>query len=237
MRKVSVSHETYVKSLILAMDSKEAKITVKKTARYYTLGKDITRAERIWFACHGYGQLGKYFIRKFAVLDAERNFVIVPEGLNRFYLDGFSGRVGATWMTKEARLDDIKDYVNYLDDLHMALGLDALPEGRELIHFGFSQGVATAARYIAFGKIKPQRAVFWAGSFPPDMTPEDPKGALKNLPVYTCTGDEDPFVTEEKIAAGQALLRQHCENINDFRFRGKHDIPGEALLRLEKLFP
>lgn len=218
------------------MDSKEAKITVKKTARYYTLGTDITRAKRIWFACHGYGQLGKYFIRKFAVLDPETNFIIVPEGLNRFYLEGFSGRVGATWMTKEARLDDITDYVHYLDDLHRALGLDRLSEGRELIHFGFSQGVATAARYIAFGKIKPQRAVFWAGSFPPDMNPEDPKGALKNLPVYACSGDEDPFATEEKIAAGKALLTQHCEDITDVRFRGKHDIPGDALLRLEKLF-
>lgn len=218
------------------MDLKEAKILTTKTARYFTLGNDITRAKRIWFTCHGYGQLSKYFIRKFSALDREVNFVIAPEGLNRFYLEGFSGRVGATWMTKEARLDDIKDYVNYLDDLHRALGLDRLPKGSELIHFGFSQGVATAARYIAFGKVKPHRAVFWAGSFPPDMHPEDPTGALKNLPVYACSGDEDPFVNEEKIAEGQALLKQHCTDITEFRFRGKHDIPDTALLSLEKLF-
>ena len=36
---------------------------------------------------------------------------MAPEGLSRFYLEGFSGKVGATWMTREDRLNDIDNYL------------------------------------------------------------------------------------------------------------------------------
>src|SRR5690554_3872961 len=37
--------------------------------------------------------------------------------MHRFYRKGTQGRVGASWMTKEARLDDIEDNHKYLDKL------------------------------------------------------------------------------------------------------------------------
>ena len=40
--------------------------------------------------------------------------IIAPQGLHKFYLEGTSGRVGASWMTKENREDDIKNYLVYL---------------------------------------------------------------------------------------------------------------------------
>jgi hypothetical protein len=46
--------------------------------------------------------------------------IIAPEGLSRFYRKGFSGDVVASWMTKDDRLDDMEDYVRYLNDLHLA---------------------------------------------------------------------------------------------------------------------
>ena len=49
-------------------------------------------------AFHGYGQLAKYFIRDFESLGPE-HVAIVPEGLHRFYREGMSGRVVASWMT------------------------------------------------------------------------------------------------------------------------------------------
>ena len=94
------------------------KIKISKTAKYTTYGNP-DKASIIIFALHGYGQLVQFFIRKFQVLDAEQYFVVAPEGLHRFYLKGSSGRVGASWMTKEERQSDIEDYINYLDDLFM----------------------------------------------------------------------------------------------------------------------
>ncbi len=217
------------------MEAKIANITVQKTARYATLGEDITKAERIWFVCHGYGMQAQYFIRKFGGLDMRRNFIIAPEGLHRFYLEGFTGRVGATWMTKEARLDDIDDYIRYLDALHEALGLDALDKGQQLFHFGFSQGVATISRYIAMGRHRAHKAVFWAGTFPPDLNPVQCRQAFEGLPVYTAMGDSDPFSKElhrqnnTRHFEAMGIIPTHMD------FQGGHDILPDSLRKIEIL--
>jgi predicted esterase len=217
------------------MEVKEAKIITSKTARYCTLGSDITAAKRIWFACHGYGMLSRYFIRKFAALDPVANFVIAPEGLQRFYLEGFSGRVGATWMTREQRLDDITDYVHYLNLLHESLGLHTRAENQQLIHFGFSQGVATMARYIAMGKYKPDVAAFWAGTFPPDLPPTEAMQAFHHIPTYTLVGNTDPFVGDDDRSNNNLHFDRLKLKPVHIDFNGGHDIDSYALLQLEIL--
>jgi hypothetical protein len=86
-------------------------IIVTKTARYFISGEPSESIEQVWFVCHGYAQLANYFIRNFEILNDGKNLIIAPEGLNRFYWKGFSDRVVASWMTKEDREDDIKDYL------------------------------------------------------------------------------------------------------------------------------
>lgn len=211
------------------MSAKIHHITAAKTVRYATLGEDITKARRIWFACHGYGQLVPYFIRKFAPLDRAENFVVAPEGLSRFYLEGFSGRVGATWMTKEERLTDIADYVNYLNHLHEMLGIHTRRQDQKLIHFGFSQGVATISRYIAMGLYKPDKAVFWAGTFPPDLDVARAKPAFEHLEVHSLVGNADPFSTPEREALHTAHLDGFGIKPVRHRFAGGHDILSDPL--------
>jgi len=209
-------------------------IAVKKTARYYTHGKDITRAHRIWFVLHGYGQLAKYFIKSFEHLDPEQNYVIAPEGFHRFYLEGFSGRVGASWMTKEARLDDIRDYVNYLDSVYEALNIS---REIEVILLGFSQGVATATRWIAMSeKARFDRLVFWAGSFPPDINPEKAMTSLGKIPVHCVIGDKDPFINQEQIESTENHLKKLNINPKWHRYSGDHRIPAVALKEVIKTF-
>lgn len=96
--------------------SNSTKLTIEKTAKIATWGN--SHAPNVWFCLHGYGQLSEYFIKGFENLDPNEHYVIAPEGLHRFYLRGTSGRVGASWMTKEERLDDINDYVKYLDQVY-----------------------------------------------------------------------------------------------------------------------
>jgi len=68
---------------------------IRKTVRYYSLGKAAKNVKHLWFVLHGYGQLGRYFIRHFSSLKAEERLIVAPEAPNRFYLAGTGGRVGA----------------------------------------------------------------------------------------------------------------------------------------------
>lgn len=97
---------------------KEENILVHKTARYFTEGKLCNKTKQIWFVLHGFGMDAKNFLQSFALLFSDKVLFVAPEALNRFYIKGHSGRVGATWMTKEDRQNEIKDYINYLDSLY-----------------------------------------------------------------------------------------------------------------------
>ncbi len=94
-------------------------IFISKKARYWTLGNP--NSEKIIYVLHGYGQLAEYFIKNFEPLVELGFYVVAPEGTQRFYLNGTSGRVGASWMTKELREIDIEENNNYLASLHLEI--------------------------------------------------------------------------------------------------------------------
>src|ERR1051325_8249497 len=116
-------------------------IRIEKTARYFILGD--AGASSVWCVCHGYAQLASYFIKNFEPLNNGDNMIVAPEGLHRFYWQGYSGRVVASWMTKEDRLDDINDYVNFLDEVHNDVMKEFKGKKVKVNVLGFSQGVAT----------------------------------------------------------------------------------------------
>ena len=98
---------------------------------------ELTEAtERIWLVFHGYGQLAEYFIKKFEDLDPTKNFIIAPQGLSKYYLQGVYGRVGASWMTKEDRLTEIANQYAYIDEVLKAVGDIS---GKQLIFWIFSR--------------------------------------------------------------------------------------------------
>ena len=75
-----------------------------------------------------------YFIRKFRALFDDL-LVVAPEGMHRFYLQGSSGRVGASWMTKEAREDDIADNLRWLQELDAHISAQYRPKRKLLLGF------------------------------------------------------------------------------------------------------
>lgn len=209
----------------------ENKIGITKTARYYTYG-NINTAKHIWFCFHGYGQLAKFFIRNFHHLDPAENFVVAPEGFHRFYLDGVSGRVGATWMTKEDRLQDIDDYVAYIDLIYSRVIETHRSENQKLIAFGFSQGVATLSRWIAFGKASPDIAVLWGGSFPPDLEPASTQKKFSHIDTYCCIGDSDEYITAGRIDEVKAHFQAMGIDAIWITYRGTHRIPTGEFTRI-----
>jgi hypothetical protein len=91
-------------------------VQVWRTARYYTHGTARASTQEVWLLAHGYGQLADNFLKKFSFLSPEKYWLIAPEALSRFYVDGLgmqNPRVGASWMTKESRETEIEDYIQY----------------------------------------------------------------------------------------------------------------------------
>src|SRR5690349_9508611 len=95
----------------------EHHVTVERTARYYTLGDEANKNKELWIVLHGYRNLARNFIEWFSPIAANA-FIVAPEALSRFYTKGSGGpdspsTVGASWMTREDRLNEIQDHVAY----------------------------------------------------------------------------------------------------------------------------
>lgn len=203
-----------------------AEFEVPKTARYAVLRPERP-VGRIW-ALHGYGQLPEFFLRRFREAAEAGWEVVAPEGLHRFYLEGTSGRVGASWMTKEARESDMADYVRYLDALHAELPASAGPS----VLLGFSQGVATAARWACRGAAAFDAHVFWAGVFPPDLDLAEEVAPLRGVPTWVALGDADPFFKEDLLTAASERFATAGIDHDLVRFPGAHHIDAAALSQI-----
>jgi predicted esterase len=198
----------------------EHKLEHLKTFRYFTYG-DSRKAKTIVIALHGYGQLSEYFIRKFQHLDPSEFFIVAPEGMHRFYLEGTSGRVGASWMTKESRLDDISDNISLLNELSLRLKSEQF-ERKILI--GFSQGGATAARWHENGNFHAHHFILWASVFPPDLSLPEGSGSFHQSKNTLVIGNSDPYYDHN---ARNEMHNQLIKNGLDFKlveFEGGHDI-------------
>lgn len=213
----------------------EHHLTFNFKARYYSSGEITEKTKHVLFVLHGYGQLAQYFIRKFAVLENKDIVVIAPEGLSRFYLDPLDGagrkttRVGATWMTKENRLVDIENYIEYLDTLFSkTIKNNSIP----VSILGFSQGSATASRWILSKKIHFNRLILWAGILPPDMDFEIGAYVLKDKSVVMVYGQQDPFLTDARFIEMKTLTEKLKTKIEIVTFNGGHDIEEKVLLDL-----
>lgn len=194
-----------------------------KTFRYLTIGNP-KKASKLLIVLHGYGQLVEYFVRKFDGLD-EDVFIVAPEGMHRFYLKGSSGRVGASWMTKEAREADIRDNIHWLNELNELIQKEQSFE--KTILLGFSQGGATAARWYENSTIPFDHLIMWASVFPPDLqmnvpTTNDHLG--KNLFVL---GDGDIYFDLE--AQTKILDFYKSIGFSSMQYKGNHDIDLDTL--------
>lgn len=203
----------------------EHRIRAARSARYFTLG----RLDReVWFVLHGYGQLAARFLRHFEPIDDGTRLIVAPEGLSRFYLteDPTERRVGATWMTREDRLAEIDDYVQYLDAVYLD-ALEQLDRSRvTVVVLGFSQGAATACRWATLGASRIDRLIVWGGEVPPDL---DMTRALRPALVY---GSNDEYFTAKVIAATEERLRALGIPYDLVPFEGGHEIDPGILHRL-----
>ena len=202
-------------------------IQVTKTARYFTLGELNENTREVWFVLHGYAQLASDFIKDFECLDNGTRFIVAPEGLNKFYARGFGGKPAASWMTSEDRENEIIDYINYLNTLYKSLNI---PLHVKVTVLGFSQGVATASRFIHHTQQKIDAFIIYAGEIASELI--NPISIpISKLPITYITGKNDPFITPEKQHKIYDLMNHlHAKIIE---FSGGHEIKKEVLLKLD----
>ena len=214
---------------------REKHIEVTKQARimeYGNLGKDT---EYLWIACHGYGQMVERFATKFSVLDPNKHFVLCPEGLSRFYTKGFSGDIGASWMTRQDRLLEIEDYCNYIDSI-LAEYQSKAPNAK-LILFGFSQGCATLCRWLYDRKKAYHKMILWAGLIPEDLEWTKKDNGLKADSILFVYGDQDQFIKEGQIEQYKSFLdAQSLGHISFRSFEGVHRVDKEVFHSVVKDF-
>jgi len=206
-------------------------------ARYFKLGSIDSATQSVWFVLHGYGQLAKYFLKKFSVLESSNTCIIAPEGLSRFYLEDVATRtqsgnqrVGATWMTRENREAEINNYIRYLNTVFDS----EIPKGftGKINLLGFSQGAATVTRWAMAEKIRFDRLLLWGGIFPPDMNFERGAELLKNKQVIEIVGRNDPFLNDERMKEITALNQRLNINPQLIMFEGGHEIDPATLSKL-----
>ncbi len=206
----------------------EHHIQVARTLRFFTAG-EIHAEGRLIIALHGYGQHPLFFLKKLEVLAGNRSLVVAPEGLHRFYTQGMSGRVGASWMTKEDRLNDIADQYTYINQLLEQPHWNVA----ERILLGFSQGAAAAVRFFcADEQHRFTRLVLWAGSFPPDLPLPENAERLNAVGIDVVIGSADEFMQQNDV--DDLMQRFEAANIR-YRlhtFDGNHDLHEPTLLEL-----
>lgn len=220
-------------------------IATVKTARYVVLGPEDGPADEVWVACHGYGQLATYFARHFqsVVGASSKRLIVVPEALSRFYLDGPGAgdrysRIGATWMTKEERETDIADVTRYLDDVLVAAcaRADVDPISVPLGALGFSQGTATASRWLALSPLLARRSrpadhlVIWGSGLAHDIE----LATFKGIPLTLVAGDRDEIATPGRIVREEARLREAGLPHQLVRYDGGHRLHAETLSTVMK---
>jgi predicted esterase len=202
-------------------------IKFQRTARYYTLNSPSPSTKKIFFVFHGYGQLASHFIHKFDQLSKEC-LIVAPEGFSRFYWNEAKGLVGASWMTKENRLEEIEDYCNYIEHLYNDYRTK-VPEDVQINILGFSQGGATAVRWIERNRPQFNNLILWGAAFPEDLQYIGMKEYLSDKGLHVVYGRQDPYITKESVNKQLLFTEQQELDIELTWFEGRHEIDRKVL--------
>ncbi len=219
---------------------KERHIRVARAARYYTLGSAGRHLREVWLVCHGYRQLARRFLPRFAGLDDGTRLIVAPEGLSRFYLHDSASHhgeevpVGATWMTREDRENEITDYVAFLDGVLDEV-MDEVSEASSgeiarLTVLGFSQGAHTVCRWVAAGEAAVTRLILWGAYLPDDFDLDRGPDRLGSTELILVRGLLDHFISEEAHASQEARLKELRIPFRTITHAGGHEL-DPALLR------
>jgi len=213
------------------MNSTEKEISYKSTNSYSTLNSLTKETKNVWLVCHGLGYLSTYFVRYFKQLNHSENYIIALQAPSKYYQDKTFKHVGACWFTKNNTTTEINNVCNYIDAV---LAEENLPKDKNLVLFGYSQGVSVALRYLAKSKLKCSQIVIQSGGIPKELTAQD--FSFLETTVHHIYGTQDEYLFDERIAyekdRAETLFGKHLKIT---AFNGKHVVNTDFISEIEKL--
>ncbi|MGE5498917.1 MAG: alpha/beta hydrolase [Syntrophothermus sp.] len=214
------------------------RLSVTKTARYCTIGELNNGTKEIWFICHGYGQLANEFIGDFELLDDGTRYIVAPEALSRFYLRNGLKEIGASWMTRLERDDEINDYLSFLGKVYQEVMKEAngfSQKGIRTVLLGFSQGTATATRWFESMGGNFDNLVLWGGHLASETNLMN--GHYDHSDIWLIYGVEDKYLLPLYFEEDIKLLTKYSIKHRLMSFNGGHIIDGTTLDKLAKELP
>ena len=217
------------------MEIKTHHIVTSKTARYTAYGELSSKTKYFWFVLHGSNMLSEQMLYKFKDFDPETHFVIAPEGLSRFYVNGFGGEVVASWMTKRDRLEEIHDFSVYCSTLYDTY-VQKLPDSCKTIIMGFSQGGVTAMRWLHHLGVTVDFLIPYACWIPEDIDYSTAKTDWNKICKILTYGSKDQFLNEKKIIEIQEICKAGNLDFHNEIYAGDHRVDKKQLKKIFKQY-
>ncbi|WP_421811792.1 alpha/beta hydrolase [Flagellimonas sp.] len=210
------------------MSNTEKTVTYTTENTYLTQNELTGKTKNVWLVFHGIGYLSRYFVKYFNGLNAEENYIIVPQAPSKYYLKNEYKYVGASWLTKENTATEVKNVLNYIDAV---LKAEKIPEDMNLILFGFSQGVSVATRWWASKKTNCKLVALYAGGIPNELTANDFEFVdHDSTEIKLIYGNDDKYLTPDRLKGEkikiEKLFKGKAETIT---FNGGHEVKPEII--------
>jgi predicted esterase len=212
------------------MNSSEKEISYQTTNSYSTLNTLTEKTKNIWFVCHGMGYLSRYFLKYFKDLNPDENYIIAPQAQSKYYIPPAYKHVGASWLTKENTMNETANVMRYFDAV---LEAENIPNDKNLIVVGYSQGVSVAMRYIASRQLHCSQLVLMSGGIPKELVADDFKFLERKAKITMIYGTEDEYLNDERMQhESNRVAELFGDKTNIIPFEGKHIVNVELINKL-----
>lgn len=192
-------------------------------------GPDV---REVWYLLHGQAMRAAQILESAGAIDDGSRLLIAPEALNRHYVGPAVSKdapIGATWMTRADRENEIRDYVAYLGDVHTYTMRQFGAVKPPVTILGFSQGGAAAVRWAALGHVRPVHLIVWESSLPPEVDYRALMARQHGVRVTYVCGTRDKFITPKVLEAQHALLKGADVPFDAVSFHGGHRLDDATL--------
>lgn len=203
------------------MNSQEKEITYSTSNSYSTLNTLTDATKTVWLVFHGMGYRSRYFLRYFKALNTKENYIIAPQAPSKYYIQP-KMHVGANWLTRDQTASGTANIMRYLDAI---LEAEKIPDDRNLIVLGYSQGVSIALRYLAKRQLQCEQLVIHSGGIPKELTAKDFAYVSENTEVKLIYGTNDEYLDDNRVK----IESEKAKNLFGTKlvfmpFEGKHEV-------------